>query len=293
MSTRVLPKFSLLIPQSLNEALGIADKLGDRARFLAGGTDLIVKMKIGAIEPEILIGIKKIKELRTISYDRDSGLAIGTLATYRDLFQSPAISASYPILHDVTYVFANEQLLNMGTVGGNICNASPAGDLIPVFLVLGASVDLLSPAGIRSVRLADFFVGPGKTVLRPGELLSRITVPALAADVAGCFLRIARTAEDLAKVSAAAVFAVREGEFADVRLALGAVAPTVIRLPEIEAFLEGRPADDGTIETAVGMVAKLISPITDLRSTAKYRAKVAGIALKRAINQCISRRPDL
>ena len=293
MSTRVLPKFSLLTPQSLSEALEFAANLGGRARFLAGGTDLLVKMKIGAIEPEILIGIKKIRELRTISYDRDAGLAIGALITYRDLCKSPAISASYAILHDVTYVFANEQLLNMGTVGGNICNASPAGDLIPPFLALGAFVELMSPAGIRSVSLADFFVGPGKTVLQPGELLSRITVPALAADVMGSFLRITRTAEDLAKVSAAAVLAVREGVFADVRLALGAVAPTVIRLPKIEAFLEGRPADDNTIETAASMVAELISPITDLRSTAKYRTKVAGIALKRAINQCIGRRANL
>ena len=293
MSTRVLPKFSLLTPQSLSEALEFAANLGGRARFLAGGTDLLVKMKIGAIEPEILIGIRKIRELRTISYDRDSGLAIGALTTYRDLCKSPAISASYAILHDVTYVFANEQLLNMGTVGGNICNASPAGDLIPPFLTLGASVELMSPAGIRSVSLTDFFVAPGKTVLRPGELLSRITVPALPADVVGSFLRITRTAEDLAKVSAAAVLAVREGVFAEVRLALGAVAPTVIRLPTIEAFLQGRPADDNTIETAASMVADLISPITDLRSTAKYRTKVAGIALKRAINQCISRRANL
>ena len=293
MSTRALPKFSLLTPQTLDEALEFAGQLGDRARFLAGGTDLLVKMKIGTVEPEILIGIKKIRELRTISYDRESGLAIGALATYRDLFQSPAISAPYAILHDVTYVFANEQLLNMGTVGGNICNASPAGDLIPPLLVLGAFAELLSPAGARSVSLVDFFVGPGKTVLRPGELLSRITVPVLAADVVGSFLRITRTAEDLAKVSAAAVLAVREGVFADVRLALGAVAPTVIRLPKIEAYLEGRPADEGTIETAASMVAELISPITDLRSTANYRTKVAGIALKRAIIQCIRRRPNL
>ena len=293
MSTRVLTEFSLLTPQTLDEALEFAGKLGDRARFLAGGTDLLVKMKIGAIEPEILIGIKKIRQLRAISYDRESGLVIGALTTYRDLCQSPATGGAYAILRDVTDIFANEQLLNMGTVGGNICNASPAGDLIPPFLVLDARVELLSHAGTRSVRLADFFVGPGKTVLRRGELMSRVTVPALAADVVGGFLRITRTAEDLAKVSAAAVFAVRKGLFADVRLALGAVAPTAILLPQIEAYLEGRPADDKTIETAANMVAELISPITDLRSTAKYRTKVAGIVLKRAINLCISRRPKL
>ncbi len=291
MSTRVLPEFLLLRPDTFDEALSLVDRYRDKAEVLAGGTDLLVNMKCGTATPSIVIGIGKVDAFNRIEFDPENGLAIGALASIRALHDSPDVARYYPVLRDVAHLFANVQLLNMGTVGGNICNASPAGDFIPPLLSQNAHVVLGSASGTRTLKLIDFFVGPGKTVRRPDELLQTITLPPLSTDYHSGFVRITRTAEDLAKISVATVFSLRDGNFHDVRISFGAVAPTVLRMPDIEAFLEGKPMDDQTIGEATAMAAERISPITDLRSTSDYRRKIAGAALRQSILAAVERSP--
>ena len=289
MSTRVLPNFTLLSPGSFADAIELAKEYAGRAMIFAGGTDVLVKMKSGNIAPSVLIGIRKISGLDEISYDIESGLSIGTLTTIRAIETSSVIAQYFPFLQDIAHVFANSQLLNMGTLGGNICNASPAGDMIPALLSMNAEVDLVSISGKRTVKLVDFFTGPGKTVMKSDELLRAITAPAVTADYGTSFVKICRTAEDLAKVSVATVLTQHNGKFKDVRISLGAVAPTVFRAREVEAFLEGREINDTTISKAMVIACDIVRPISDLRSTAEYRKAVTGVALKQSIGEALRR----
>lgn len=289
MTTRVLPEFKLLSPQTIAEALAFADQHKSNAKFLAGGTDVLVKMKVGTMAPSILISIGSLSGMDNITYDHNHGLVMGALTTIRDIEISSVIGRVFPFLQDVAKAFANVQLLNMGTLGGNICNASPAGDMIPPLMSMNAVVTLVSTVGTRSVKLIDFFTGPGKTVIVSGELLSQITAPPLPNNHGTSFVKICRTAEDLAKVSVATVLSESDGKFKDVRISLGAVAPTVIRVFEVEKFLEGRTIGEDAIETAGLIACETIKPISDLRSTAEYRKDVTSHAVKRSIVEALKR----
>jgi len=177
----------------------------------------------------------------------------------------------------------------MGTMGGNICNASPAGDMIPPLLSMNAKVELASEEATRTVDLDKFYLGPGKTVMKSGELLKRIVAPPLPSGYGTSFVKICRTAEDLAKVSVATVLTQKDGRLADVRISLGAVAPTVIRATELEAYLDGKIFSDEVIEHTMALARDAISPISDLRSSAEYRKAVTGVAVKRSILQALQR----
>jgi len=289
MSTRVLPDFSLVTPTTLQEAIVFADNYQQLAQFIAGGTDLIVNMKSGSSDPGSLIQIGALDELYFLDYNENAGLKLGPLTTVKDIEASPIFKRIYPLFVDAANVFANVQLLNMATIGGNICNASPAGDLIPPLMSINAEVELLSVSGTRTVGLVDFFKGPGKTVMKDNEILGSINAPPLSADYGSSFVRISRTAEDLAKVSASVVLKEDDGKFKDVRISLGAVAPTVIRIFEAEEFLEGRSIDDEVIERAAAIACETITPISDLRSTAAYRKQVTGYATIQAIKKSLKR----
>lgn len=290
MSTRVLPDFRLIVPSSVEEAVRILGQRQEKTRILAGGTDILVEMKCADRSAETLVKISRLAELDFITLRPEIGLTIGALTTIRAIADSPIMKQSYPLMIDAARDFANIQIMNMGTIGGNVCNASPAGDFLPCLLAMNAIVVLRSSAGQREINMAEFFTGPRKSQIRPGEVVVAITAPKLSTQHSSGFVRFTRTAEDLAKVSAAVVLKIEDGKFSDVRIALGSVAPTPIRVPGAEDFLMNQDVTDAIIGEAAKIAQAGIKPITDFRSTADYRTDITGVAVKQAITIALARR---
>ncbi|MEA2650379.1 MAG: xanthine dehydrogenase small subunit [Chloroflexota bacterium] len=254
-------------------------------RPLAGGTDLMVQMtgEIGE-PPERVLDIWALDELRGIAVERDA-LVIGALTTYTELRRSPLVAEFVPALEEAAATIGAAQIQNRGTLGGNIANASPAGDTLPVLLALGAEIVLGSVGGERTVAADDFWTGYRATARRPDELVVRIRIP-LASDRVVRFRKIGtRRAQAISKVVMALAWTstTDEGPWADVRLALGSVAATTIRASAAESVLEGARPTPETADAAAEALITELHPIDDVRSTADYRRAVAGRVLHRLI----------
>jgi CO/xanthine dehydrogenase FAD-binding subunit len=274
VNTRILThEFEYVRPQTIPEAVALLAGYGERARPIAGGTDLLVQMKMERLAPEFLVDIKRIPELCSIS--QHEGLRIGATTSFREIQASPVIRDSYTALADAARQLGHMQIRAMGTIGGNICNASPAADSAPPLLVFDAKVKLTSATGSRVLPLEAFFVGPGATVLSAGELLVEIQLPPLPLNTGSAFLKIGRTRADMAKVSVAVALERKGRDIHSCRIALGAVAEIPLRAREAEAILTGARYSEDVIQQAGRQVAKEIRPITDVRSTARYRAEAA------------------
>ncbi len=289
MTTRVLPSFTLFTPTTIEEAVSIIQKNLDEARILAGGSDILVQMKKRLITPKYLIKINKITNLSFINYEDNKGLSLGPLTTIREIENSSVIKQKYQLLSEAASTFATVQIQNMATIGGNLCNASPAADMAPPLLVMDAEVSVTGIEGKRTIKLEDFFIGPGRSVIKPYEILTEVKASPLPKDAGSSFLKIGRTAEDLSKVNVACVVSVKNNKFADVKVSLGAVAPTPIRAKKLESFLIGKEVSDAIIYDAAVIASKEIDPITDIRSTAVYRREVTKVLVKRAIKTALER----
>ena len=264
-------------PTSLDEA--VACLQAGEVTILAGGTDLMPQSQAGrvAFRPT-LMNIRRVPELRGIVRDGE-GLRIGALTTITELMRDEQVRAHFPVLVEVGDHFASDQIRNAGTIGGNINNASPAGDTLVPLLVLDAEVELASrPNGsvaTRRLPLVDFFTGPGRTVRRPEELLTAVRVPLPPAGHLARFYKFGtRPALDISAISIG-IAGVRDGAcLRNVRVAFGAVAPTPVRAPKTEAALEGRPLDAETIATAAAVARDEVHPIDDVRASAWYRKEL-------------------
>jgi len=277
----LIQDFEYLEPKTIEEAAQYLAKHGERARVISGGTDLLVKMKMGELHPRILINISRIPALRYLIEEK--GLRVGALTTFRDLEKSPTIKGKYTALFEAARSVSSVQIKTMGTIGGNLCHGSPAADSAPPLIVLGGKVKLVENGSERILPVEDFFVGPGQTVLSPKEILVEIWIPGSAVGMGSSFLKMGRVAADLSKVSVA-VAMVREGDVCkDCRIAMGAVAKIPLRTKEGEAILNGKRVTEVLIERASQEVSKEIQPITDLRSTAWYRKEVAKVMTRNAI----------
>jgi xanthine dehydrogenase small subunit len=267
-------------PRSLGEAYAmLADQ---QYRALAGGTDLIVQLtgELGP-PPERVLNLWGLDELRGIAV-RDDCLELGPLTTYAELRRSPDCRAHAPALVDAAATIGAAQIQNRGTIGGNVMNASPAGDTLPVLLALDAVLVLGGATGEREVAAIDFWPAYRRTAARPDELLVRIRVP-LAADREQRFRKVGtRRAQAISKVVVAAAWR-GPGAWRDVRIAIGSVAPTPIRVAAAEAALEGRPRTLDTVEAAVEALGNAIQPIDDVRSTAAYRREAARRVVRRLL----------
>jgi len=277
-NTHILSQaFDYIRPASLEDAIGVLAGRED-AKILAGGTNLLVKMKetpaSAAEEEATLVDISHLEELRGIS-EASNGVHIGALTPIRDLAKHPEIRKDYTCLAEAAAAFGSTQVATMGTIGGNIGNGSPASDTVPALVVLGAEATIVGPKGERTALVADLLVGPGRIALEPGELVRSIMLPAQPAEVGSAFLKLTRVRADLAKISIA-VRMVREGGTVKVaRIALGSVGPTVIRAKRASGSLMGQ-AFSGDIALVAGrMAAEEITPIDDVRSTADYRCRTA------------------
>ena len=274
-------------PRSLAEALRVL--ASGPATVLAGGTDLMPQSRAGRVRfAPTLLNLQGIAELRGVT--RCAGdIEIGALTTITDLLEDPLIRAGAPVLHKACDHFASSQIRNAATLGGNICNASPAGDTLVPLLVLGASVVLASaaPAGIvkRRLPLAQFLVGPGRTARRADELLVAVQAPVPAAGWVDRYVKFgARPALDISAIALAVGGTLRDGRLEDARVAFGAVAPTAIRASTAERVLSEGPLDRARIDRAVDAADAAIRPISDVRASDWYRRELVHNLLRRVLN---------
>ena len=270
-------------PATLSEALALCAEGGWRP--LAGGTDLMVQLEADVAEPpERVLDLSRIDELRGISTDGYDVL-IGAMTTYTELRDSPVISARLHALSEVAATVGAAQIQNRGTIGGNICNASPAGDTLPVLLAVDAVFECASTTGVREVPAREFWTGYRQTALRDDELLVRIRFVVDRARHTRYRKVGTRAAQAISKVVIALSYREDEEVWRDVRVALGSVAPTTIRAAATEAVLEGTRPGEAVADEAARVLAEEIKPIDDVRSTADYRRSVSARVLHRLLRQ--------
>lgn len=248
------------------------------ARVLAGGTDLIVQMKAEMVEPTVLVDIKRIAETREIKFGPDQ-IRIGAAVTGAELGENTQFKTMWPGVVEAVELIGSDQVQGRATIGGNLCNASPAADSVPALIAAAATVEIAGPAGTREIPVEQFLTGPGKTVLAPGEFVTALILPNPPERAGDAYLRfIPRTEMDIAVVGAGLSLALNpDGTCAAARLALGAVAPTA-RLVEATAdIMVGNKLEDNVLAALSKAASETCSPIDDKRGTIEFRTKVAGV----------------
>ena len=285
--TKRLKEFKYFPPTTVAEAVSVLKDYNGRAKVLAGGTDLLSLMKLRAVTPECIVSLKRIAGL---DYVREEGkeLKIGAMTTIATILASEPIKRKFLSLHEAAAVFATPQIRNMATIGGNICRSSPSSDTIPPLMSFGTELKLAGAQGERKVLLEDFFSGAGENVL-DREVLVEITVPLPDGQYGAAFTKLTRTTTDLAKINCAVLVAVSGSRCIDIKVVLGAVADRPLRVREVELCIVDQETTDEVIEAAAQRVTECIAPITDVRSTAEYRAQVSQVLAKRTIKQAINR----
>jgi xanthine dehydrogenase FAD-binding subunit len=277
-----------LAPASLDDAL--AALAGGNATILAGGTDLMPQSNAGKVKfRPILLNIRRLPELRTVDIAQGR-ITIGALTTINELKDNPVIAKAVPLLAEAADHFASDQVRNMGTIGGNVANASPAGDTLVPLLVLDAEVELASASGRRSVPMTEFFTGPGRTMRRADELITGFSIPLPRLRTVSRFVKFGtRPALDISAVSIGFAATLEGGRLSDVRVAFGAVGPTPLRGRATEAVLEGAALDAATIAKAAATARDEVKPIDDLRASAWYRRELVHNLLGKVLSDVVSR----
>ena len=277
---------------TVDDAVGLLAARGQRAKVLTGGTDLIVQLREGLREADLVVDIKKIPELIAIAWGADGGLRLGAAVPCYRIYGDERIVAAYPALADSARIIGGWQIQSRASVGGNLCNSSPAADSIPSLIVCGAICHVAGPQGRRTVPVADFCTAPGRNVLGQGEILTTLELPATPKHASSAYLRfIPRNEMDIAVVGAASW--VRLGSKGDTieaaRVALAAVAPTPLALTDASTWLAGKPATEATFAKAGEMATAAARPISDKRGTVEYRKHLAGVLVKRTLAIAVER----
>jgi len=277
-------------PTSLAEAVDMGARFGAAGRFLAGGTDLIIQMRRGTVAPEHVVSLHRVPDLGAI--DANGDIQVGALVTHRAIERFPAFQGRLRALVEAAEVVGGHQVRNVGTVVGNVVNASPAADVVPVLLTLGATVVCVGADGERSVALEEFLVGPGRTTRRPGELVTAVRFASPPERSASAFLKAGRRrAMEISVVCVAATVTLdAAGERCEkARVALGAVAPTTWRAREAERGLQGRAMTPEALHEAGRAAAAECQPISDVRASARYRRLLVETLVPRALARCMER----
>jgi carbon-monoxide dehydrogenase medium subunit len=270
-------------PERVEDAVALLAKHGAEARVLAGGTDLLAQMRAGHRHPAVLVDVKRLPELLEVRESSDT-LSIGAAMPAVSVREHPAVVRHFPGLAEAIALIGSEQIQGRASVGGNLCNASPAADTTPALLVNDAVAELAGPSGRRRLPVAELCTGPGETVLAPGELLVALHLAHPPARTADAYLRlIPRSEMDIAVVGAAVrVTLAPDGRCSEARVALGAVGPTAARVPEAEAALVGTTLDEAARARLMEAARAAARPIDDKRGTVAYRRQVAGVLARRA-----------
>ena len=280
----IMHEFAYAKPSRLAEAVSLLSGQKQTA-ILAGGTDLIDLLKENILMPALLVDLKGIGELGEISFTGNA-LRIGANVTFTELLESDIVRRNFPVIGELAETIASVGIRNRATLAGNICSAVPSMDGGPLLSAFDASVSAVGPGGTRDIPAASFFLAPRRTSLRPGEIVSAVTLPLPPVPYAGCWVKLGRYAgEDLAQVNLL-VLALNDGSF---RISFGAVAPVPVRAQRIESLLRGRTITPDLLEEGRQMVEQEIAPISDIRASKEYRMHMAKIMLTRGIEAAAAR----
>ncbi len=272
-----------LAPKTLSEALDALKKQKEKGKIIAGGTDLVPRMRAGVVNPEQLIDLRLLG-LDDIKTEKD-WIHIGAGVTHTEILESDLLREHFPALVEAASEIAGPPIRNRGTLGGNLVNASPAADMAAPLIVYDAVAVIENEKSERSVPLGDFFTGPGQTVLKPEEILTEIRVPVVPPRTAAIFIKLGkRKAMAIAVVSAAVRLTLaKDGKITQARIALGSVAPVPLRAAKAEKILEGQTPTEELFADAGEKASDESSPISDLRASAEYRKKMVAVLTRRAL----------
>jgi len=285
----IIPEFEYVSPQSVQEACALLVQYGDSARVLAGGSDLLVKMKDGLMKPAYLVSLKNLDSLKSIRYETGTGVIIGARATHNEVMNNRLLQEKYRSVCEAAHSMAADQIRNIGTVGGNLVNAVPSADLPPILIALDARARIVGTNGERTISLEDFFLGPGKTVLEKGEILAEIIIPDQPTTGSNYIKFGLRRAGALAVAGVASSVTVSDGTCRDVRVVLGAVAPTPMRARQAENVLRGKKISRGLIDEAGRIAAAESKPINDIRGSIEYRRNLVNVLTRRSLKAAIEK----
>jgi len=280
-----IPNFTYLAPKTLEEALEMRATHGAKSSILAGGTDLLLKMSHRAIRPEYVIGLSNIPNIDYLIWQPESVLRIGAMAKLSSVVEDTEIIKNFPALVHAASVTATVQIRNMGTLVGNICNASPSADNATPLMVYDTKVVIVNQHGERTVAIEDFFKGPGKSVLEAGEIVKEFIVPKPDKLTGSSYQKVStRSKVDIAGICVSSLISLdKNGKIIKARLALGAVAPVPLRAIKAEKFLEGKTPEMDLLKEAAGIAREESSPISDMRSSADYRKAMVEVLSFRAL----------
>jgi CO/xanthine dehydrogenase FAD-binding subunit len=284
--------FSYIPTKTIEETVSILSKEGDQARVLSGGTDLLVQMREGRRKVGTVIDIKGVPDVNELSFDTINGLHIGAAVPCYRIYGDRAIAAAYPGLIDAAALIGGVQIQGRASLGGNLCNASPAADSIPALIVYQATCIIAGLNGRRTVPVEDFCVAPGRTVLQRGEILVAIHLPTPARHSGAAYLRfIPRNEMDIAVVGAGASVVLDESRavIESARISLGAVAPTPLFVSQAGQYLAGRQVSTEAIDEAARIARSAARPITDMRGTVSQRIHLSAVLVRRSLVIAIER----
>ena len=282
--------FEYFAPKTLKEALALLDKYGDDCKIIGGGQSLLILMRQGLVAPQYLISIKGLSELSYIK-DTKEGLKIGALTTHRAIEKSPVIQKKFSVLADMEQRLASIQTRNWGTIGGNLCHGEPAGDPAPVLIALKATLTTTSLKGERNTAVEDFSLDYFETALEPGELLTEIQLPAAPPHTGTAYTKFNVIQSDLATVGVAVSITLgsSDGICQDIRIALGASAPTPMRAKQAEEVLRGKKITDDLLKKAGEVASTEAQPISDIAASEEYRRELVRVLVARVGNEALAR----
>lgn len=287
-----MKEFEYVAPESLAEATAVLARHGERARILSGGTDIIVQVREGRREVDYLVDIKHIAEVNELSYDAGKGLSLGSAVPCYRIAEHADIRRVYPGLVDAASLIGGIQIQSRASLGGNLCNASPAADGIPPLIALQATCVIGGPTGLRELPVEQFCTAPGRTALQKGEMLVSLRMPAPKPNSGSAYLRfIPRNEMDIAVVGVGASVTIddQRQKCVAARIGLAAVAPTPLLASEAADSLVGTTLDEPALERAANLARALAKPISDMRGDADYRRHLVGVLVKRALRIALDR----
>jgi len=289
----MIPPFEYQSPETLAEACRALGEWGPRGKIIAGGTDLVISLRKGEAQPRILIDVTRIAELRRIE-EAEGKICIGAAVTHGEIASSKLIQRYGKILSDASSWVGSPQIRNLGTIGGNIVNASPAADTLSPLMVLEAIGRVVSKKGVREVPLAELFRGPYQSSLNPDEMLVQVSFPKLTSDFRTGFIRLARReAMAISRMSVAVVLRMARGEsrIEEIRISAGAVTPTPHRMAEAESILEGKHPDEGIMKKAAQCLSGNMVRWSGVRPSTAYKAPVVEALFLRCMRQALEEKP--
>jgi CO/xanthine dehydrogenase FAD-binding subunit len=287
-----LEAIDFAMPKTIDEAVQMMASKGDRARMMAGGTDIIVQLRGGRRSLDLVVDAKGIPELNEISYDPQKGLTLGAAVPCYRIYQNESVAKAYPGLIDCASMIGGIQIQGRATIGGNLCNAAPSGDSIPAIIALGGVAHITGPKGAREVAAEDFCTGPGRNVLETGEILVSITLPAPQAHSGASYIRfIPRNEMDIAVagVGSSVVLDASGQNFVSARISLASVAPTPVFSKAAGDSLAGKPVSEAAIQEASEKAQADAKPIDDMRGTIRQRVHLVGVLTRRTLNSAVER----